>query len=84
VILKASRNQRDQKAHTRVERGSDDLDRYALEYCRSCRTAHAQILLGLRSDANIREALDAMKQDRVTIQDHVFEYSQGSEGVGHG
>lgn len=56
--------------------GSDDLDRYALEYCRSCQTAHAQLLPGLRSDANIHDALDAVKQDRLTIQDHVHEYSQ--------
>src|SRR6266496_348480 len=56
--------------------GSDDLDRYALEYCRNCKTAHAQLLPGLRSDANIRDAIEAVKQDRYTIQDHVFEYSQ--------
>jgi len=58
---------------------SDDMDRYALEYCRNCKKAHAQRLPGLRSDANIRDAIAAIKQDRYTIQDHVFEYSQDDQ-----
>lgn len=60
--------------------GSDDMDRYALEYCRSCGKAHPQLLPGLRGDANIDDAITAIKEDRYTVQDHLHDYAaQGDE-----
>ncbi|TMC16645.1 MAG: phage tail tape measure protein [Chloroflexi bacterium] len=59
--------------------GSDDLDRTAVEYCRSCKKAHLQILPGLRNDADINEIVQAIKEDRYTIQDHLHDYAEDSD-----
>jgi len=59
--------------------GSDDMDDYGLEYCRSCKKAHIRFLPGIRSDANILEAVQAVKENRVTIDEHIYQYSQSED-----
>jgi AraC-like DNA-binding protein len=55
--------------------GSDDLDQFGAEYCRSCKSVHLKAMPGLRGDANVFEAMEAIGAGRVTIQDHLYDYA---------